>query len=234
MYPIQWCVSEGNSQNGIRLLQSFCTISNSKLWKNEAMGLYCVGSSSSPGVDHTKIEQNEVGVASVYGACPILGDIDLELGQNNSIYNQPTYVYGSPSYGIMAQNCWWGTENNEPPNPNKFKGIVVWSPYLPSDPVPYLAPRAPSVPTVLSLGQNYPNPVVGSASTRITYSIPSLDFHGPESGRPGGPCCTGSPCLEPLIRMLSLGISSTDRDRNVDPSTGRHLAAVDNRHPILP
>jgi hypothetical protein len=168
----EWCTVESNGQQGVYLEQSAGTISNTRIWKNTANGLYCYGSSSTPEVDHSKIDQNAAGVKAASGGCPILGDIALGLGQYNSIYNQTTYVYGSPLYWIMAENCWWGNGPGEMPSPKKFKGLVDFNPMLESDPVQYLAPLAPKLPTILSLSQNFPNPSFGSGTTKIMYSIP--------------------------------------------------------------
>jgi len=169
---INWCTVEDNDQQGIYLSESNAGISNTKIWKNTANGLYCVGSSSNPEVEYSKIEQNAVGVRAASGACPILGDIERNHGQYNSIYNQPLYVYSTSGCTIKAENCWWGTKPGKPPSPAKFLGDVDYYPWLDSDPIPYLAPSAPKKPTILSLAQNFPNPSVGAGITRITYSIP--------------------------------------------------------------
>jgi len=168
---INLCVVEDNNQQGIYLSQSSGIISNTRIWKNTANGLYCVGASSQPMVDHSKIKQNTTGVRVASGACPILGD--SEDNGYNSIYNHSLcHVYGSPSYTIMAENCWWGNGPGEMPDPKMFKGIVDYNPLLESDPVFYLAPSASKKGTILSLAQNCPNPSVGSGVTKIMYSIP--------------------------------------------------------------
>ncbi len=175
-YDFSHCYVEDNDQQGMYLTNTRGTISNCKIWKNSANGIYCVGSTCDPAVDHSKIEQNQVGVRVASGGCPKLGDIDLDWGQNNSIFNQPTYVYASPSYVLMAENCWWGTAPGTAPDPNKFKGNVDYFPYLSSDPVQYLASMKPEISneasTSFSLAQNSPNPVPVAAATIIRYSIP--------------------------------------------------------------
>jgi len=170
---VDTCIVESNGQQGIYMPYSWGWIQGTKIWKNDANGLYCYGSSSTPRVAQSKIEQNEVGVHVAAGACPVLGDEDLDCGQYNSIYDQPTFVYGSPYYTIMAENCWWGTQQGESPNPLKFKGLVDYSPFLQQDPVLYLAQNMRAEPTMLSLSQNYPNPFVRAGGTTISYSIPS-------------------------------------------------------------
>lgn len=170
---VSWCTVEDNDQQGINLYESSGTVSHTKIWKNVASGLYCNGSWSQPCLEYTKIEQNAVGVRVAGGARPVLGDTTLEIGQHNSIYNQPTYVYGSVSYTIMAENCWWGNAPGSFPDPIKFKGSVDYIPYLESDPVHYLASPAPILPpATLALSQNFPNPFRGEETTAIRYWIP--------------------------------------------------------------
>jgi flagellar hook assembly protein FlgD len=52
-------------------------------------------------------------------------------------------------------------------------GPVDYTPYLTSDPVPYLAPQAPKTPpAIFALEQNYPNPFgLASGTTSIRYSL---------------------------------------------------------------
>jgi parallel beta-helix repeat protein len=170
---VMWCTVEDNDQQGINLFDSYGSVANTKIWKNTANGLYCYGSWSMPCVEYTKIEQNAVGVRVAGGARPVLGDTDLEMGQHNSIYNQPTFVYGSPSYTIMAENCWWGTEPGALPDPNKFKGIVDFNPFLEIDPVHNLASPPPKLPPpTFALSQNFPNPFRREETTAIKYWIP--------------------------------------------------------------
>jgi parallel beta-helix repeat protein len=175
-YEFSYCYVEDNDQQGMYLTNTRGTISNCKIWENSANGIYCVGSTCDPAVDHSKIEQNQVGVRVASGGCPKLGDTDLDVGQNNSIFNQPTYVYASPSYVLKAENCWWGTVSGTAPDPNKFKGNVDYFPYLSSDPVQYLASMKPEISneasTSFSLAQNSPNPLPVAAATIIRYSIP--------------------------------------------------------------
>jgi len=168
---IDSCVVEDNDQHGIYLSESSGIISDTKIWKNTAYGLYCAGASSQPTVDHSKIKQNSSGVRVASGGCPNLG-IE-EASGHNSIYNNSVfYVYGSPNYTIMAEDCWWGTQPGQAPPASKFKGLVDYNPWLQNDPVLYLAPSASKKGTILSLAQNYPNPSVGSGVTKIMYSVP--------------------------------------------------------------
>ncbi|MCU0639546.1 MAG: S8 family serine peptidase, partial [Candidatus Krumholzibacteria bacterium] len=167
---IEWCFIENNGQNGVYYSQSSGEIQNSKIWRNDINGVLCSGSQSDPIIGHSKIEQNFVGIKSINGACPILGQ--YWMGGDNSIYNQQWYVYGSTSYTIMAENNWWGTGPGETPNPAKFRGLVDHTPWLTSDPVIYLMPQRQSMAKVFSMRQNYPNPVGVAGTTAIRYDIP--------------------------------------------------------------
>ena len=168
------CTIEDNEQHGMYLAQASGTISNTKIGENEVNGLYCIGSSANPEVDHSKFELNYVGVKALYGASPVLGDINAGKGMQNSIcYNDSLHVSGSSSYTIMAEKCWWGTEPPTPPDTSKFEGNVDYNPYLQHDPVLLLAPRSKTNNTVLSLAQSFPNPSTPGGVTTIRYSIPS-------------------------------------------------------------
>jgi hypothetical protein len=66
---ISWCTVEDNDQQGVNLINSYGSLSNTKIWKNAANGLYCSGSWTQPCVEYTKIEQNMVGVRVARGLC---------------------------------------------------------------------------------------------------------------------------------------------------------------------
>lgn len=170
---IDHCYIENNDESGIYYNNGSGTVSSTRISGNGINGIYCTGSSACPEIDHSKIRSNGyVGVRIANNALPILGNVVTGEGQQNSIYDQPTYVYGSSSDTVKAENCWWGTSPGTLPNPKKFKGIVDFYPCLESDPVPYLAPPIRIETVALSLAQNYPNPFRAGNATTIKYSIP--------------------------------------------------------------
>jgi hypothetical protein len=147
-------------------------VSYTKIWQNNYYGVLAYGADAHPEFDHSKIINNGLhGVRAETNGNPILGNASLGKGQNNSIYGHTKDVYNATSNTVYAENCWWGVA---PPQKSKFYGTVDYTPYLTSDPVPYLAPMRPKTPTVLALAQNYPNPFgAASGTTSIGYSIPS-------------------------------------------------------------
>ena len=151
-------------------------VNDTRIKLNEASGIFCTGSNTNPEIGSSKICENLTGVQVAYSAQPILGHfID---GGDNSLYNQVSYdVYGSRYYTISAERCWWGTAPGQFPDPDKFKGLVDYNPYLESDPVIYLFPGSNRQTQIFSLAQNYPNPFTDGKSTAIGYYLPKKDEH---------------------------------------------------------
>jgi hypothetical protein len=142
-YEIDNCMVSGN-RSGIYFNITGGLLSNSKVWDNEESGIVCVGATATPEITYTKITGNEIGVWVVNDANPILGIKD-EAGQNNSIYDQ---------------------------EPSGISGDVDYDPWLKKDPLEYLYPSSRET-RILSLAQNYPNPLGATGSTNIRYSIPN-------------------------------------------------------------
>lgn len=137
-------------------------------------GIQAFGTYAYPEIAHSKIiNSGYAGVGAWVDGRPVLGNISLGTGMNNSIYSNPKNVYNATSYTVMAENCWWGAI----PTSAMFHGSVDYRPYLTSDPVPDLAPAKPvETPPVFALAQNYPNPFgMFSEKTRIRYAIPSSE-----------------------------------------------------------
>lgn len=174
-YPkIEWCRLQRNEENGIYFYYTSGEVSNTKIWDVGHHGIYCSGSESQPEIDHTKIFGRKMGVKAGLGALPVLGDINEEEGMNNAIYGNDLYeVYNADTATtIMAENCWWGTEEGQPPLTVHFYNSVDFIPYLESDPVSYLYPRARGRSNEIWLARNYPNPCNQSGTT-IGYFIPA-------------------------------------------------------------
>jgi hypothetical protein len=176
------CTLENNYYNGLTMAFATGVVQHTTIRYNGTTGLLCLGASACPEVKNSCILDNDCyGVQAFYDASPILGDNSTGEGGNNSIYNSPVYVYQaySSSYTvIMAQNCYWGTEEGMMPAPGYFKpyftGNIVYNPILLYDPLAAAAPtrKEKKDETRIALAQNYPNPFK-SGGTSICYTLPS-------------------------------------------------------------
>jgi hypothetical protein len=171
-YPtIHRCRIFLNGESGIHCLYNKAQVSYTKSHQNGSYGLLVYGVYAYPEVDHSKIVGNAVsGARAEVNGKPMLGSVSLGKGQNNSLYGQIKNVYNATATTLYAENCWWG---EAPPDKTKMYGPVDYTPYLTSDPVPYLAPQAPKTPpAIFALEQNYPNPFgLASGTTSIRYSL---------------------------------------------------------------
>jgi len=130
-----------NNSMGIALYNSSPTLTLNKITANTNYGVSSSGSTSIPKFGNgstqgkNKITGNPVGVCAFSNSLPMLGNNSPINGGYNTFGENTNYnVYALTSGVIYARNNYWGSI---PPVSNKIwisSGVILYSPYLYSDP----------------------------------------------------------------------------------------------------
>ncbi|MBT4292554.1 S8 family serine peptidase [bacterium] len=168
---------EDNGQHGVHLnVGNTQIIDKVNTTDHSSGGGYYFEGNSNPTLTNCNISDNYIGVISLDGSQPCLGDITSDdcTGYNRILdharYDIANHVGG---YEIPAQLCWWSSIENGLPQV-KILGQVSLMPFLEND--PGISWRRAELPyhEMYWVSPVYPNPF--NPLTRIDYNIGNTDI----------------------------------------------------------
>lgn len=171
------CTITDNNNFGLMFLDHPGSIDSCVITGHGQAGILCCDTLSCPEISYSRIENNTIGIQTMYNACPVIGNNSTGKGKNNSFDNSSydiLQILSDASTQIKAEYCYWGTAPNELPDDSKMLGNIDFCPFLTSDPlISYNISRRAESETRFYLYQNFPNPVSSSRGTTIMFSIPA-------------------------------------------------------------
>jgi parallel beta-helix repeat protein len=168
---------ENNGQHGVHLIGANTQIIDKvNTTDHGSGGGFYVEGNSNPTITNCNISDNYIGVISLNGSQPCLGDITSDdCGGYNRIIDHARYDIANHvrGYKMPAQLCWWSSIENGLPQVT-ILGQVNLMPYLENDPGISWRRAEPPSQDSFWVSQVYPNPF--NPLARIDYNIGNYDI----------------------------------------------------------